>query len=175
MAYTAEEAKELIRELTAQKHKLANEEVTIYQRVEKADKVLRLTWFLVAGFAIGIIAVTTFYLKVNSKIASFDEMFRSRELRLVSLEAANQSDLITAVAKLVVTEGLRTDIDRLTSRVDIIEPQNRTMTDMLKRGQSNKEAFFLEKGFEAPSIIPHSKLGAPQSGDPDRVRSPAPE
>lgn len=163
MAYTPEEAKELLRELTAQKQKLASEEVSIYRRVEKADKVLRLTWFLIGGFALGIIAVTTFYIRVNTKLAEHDEILRQRDARIVSLESTKQSDLITAVAKLVVTEGLRKDVDKLMVRQDFIEPQNHTLWDMMKRGQSNKEAFFLDKGFEAPSIILNSpKVAVPK-------------
>lgn len=157
MAYTPEEAKELIRELTAQKRKLASEEVTIYDRVEKADKVLRLTWFLVGGFALGIVAVTAFYIKVNTKLAEHDEILRQREIRMVSLETTKQTELITAVAKLAVTEGLRRDVDKNTVRTEVLEPKITTLWDMMKRGQSNKEAFFLEKGFEAPSIIPKER------------------
>lgn len=164
MPYTPEEAQELIRELTGQQRKLSYEESTVYSRVEKADKVIRLAWFVLGGFGIGIVAVTAFYIHTNTafgdaekRFVAHEEMFRLREARITSLEQLHQASLMTDVARLSLSEALRKDVDKIEKRVDAIEPQNRTMFEMLKRGESNKDAFYIEFGRQPPSFIPPGK------------------
>lgn len=120
---------------------------SLYGHIEKADKMLRFAWWIGSGFGVGLVGITAFYITVSSTLAKHDEVFSERAGRLKALEAYIANDLLSKQAQDTINKKFADDIARLTQ----MEKPLWHMEELRKAGRTNKEDFFLERGFSAPN------------------------
>lgn len=128
---------------------------SVFEKIDRAERILRFAWWMGGGILLGVIGVTIFYITVTTQLARQEKTIATNGETVAGI-SERQRDLREAV-KANRDERMR-DNDIRDGRIKRIEEWQekwetplRRMDELRKSGRSNKEDFFLEKGYSAPN------------------------
>ena len=123
------------------------------RRIELADRTLKL---VIAAFG-AIMAVAIWVATVRSDISRHErEILENKAIANAAAEAVR----VKSASDSLLFQALQAQVSINTSIIrdrDKYIDWTRTMWDDREAGRSNKEHFFIQHGFEAPSMIPNGK------------------